>query len=55
MDYLHFDINKVINLLRKCTASDNLIDFYTTAVKVVLNDKETNSEEFDIDDKNFSS
>ncbi len=34
--------------------TDNLIDFYTTAVKVVLNDKKTNSEEFDIDDKNFS-
>ena len=35
--------------------TDNLIDFYTTALKVGLNDKETNSEEFDINDKNFPS
>lgn len=32
--------------------TNNLIDFYTTVVKVVLNDE---TKEFVVDDKNFSS
>lgn len=35
--------------------TSNLIDFYTTAVKVVLEDENQDSKEFVVDDKNFSS
>ena len=35
--------------------TNNLIDFYTTAVKVVLEDENQASKEFVVDDKNFSS
>ena len=35
--------------------TDNLIAFYTTAVKAILEDENQDSKEFVIDDKNFSS
>ena len=34
--------------------TDNLIAFYTTAVKAILEDENQDSKEFVIDDKNFS-
>jgi len=39
--------------LRQIT--DNLIDFYTIATKVALEDETENTKEFVVDDKNFSS
>ena len=35
--------------------TNNLIAFYTTAVKVVFEDENQGSKEFVVDDKNFSS
>ena len=35
--------------------TDNLIAFYTTAVKAILEDENQDSKEFVVDDKNFSS
>ncbi|MBS5834955.1 MAG: hypothetical protein KIC51_07550 [Acetobacter sp.] len=35
--------------------TNNLIAFYTTAVKVVLENENQDSKEFVVDDKNFSS
>lgn len=35
--------------------TNNLIAFYTTAVKAILEDKNQDSKEFIVDDKNFSS
>lgn len=39
--------------LREMT--NNLIDFYTTAVKAVMEDETPDAKEFVVDDKNFSS
>lgn len=35
--------------------TNNLIDFYTTAVKAVMEDETPDAKEFVVDDKNFSS
>lgn len=35
--------------------TSNLIDFYTTAVKAVMEDETPDAKEFVVDDKNFSS
>ena len=35
--------------------TNNLIAFYTTAVKAILEDENQDSKEFVVDDKNFSS
>ena len=35
--------------------TNNLITFYTTAVKAILEDENQDSKEFVLDDKNFSS
>ena len=35
--------------------TDNLLAFYTTAVKAILEDENQDSKEFVVDDKNFSS
>lgn len=35
--------------------TNNLIDFYTTVVKAVMEDEMSDAKEFVVDDKNFSS
>lgn len=35
--------------------TNNLIDFYTTAVNAILEDENQDTKEFVVDDKNFSS
>ena len=35
--------------------TNNLIDFYTTTVKAVMEDETPDAKEFVVDDKNFSS
>lgn len=35
--------------------TNNLIDFYTTVVKTVMEDEISDAKEFVVDDKNFSS
>ena len=45
-DVTYIELNEITN---------NLIDFYTIAVKAVMEGETTDAKEFVVDDKNFSS